>query len=339
MPLPNPWYIDANARHVGATQRLVAFMAMQGEEGVLRDTDLKVTALPTPGAAVNVAPGGYSVKATHADLELYLGKIPIQEQATVNAVPSTGERTDLVILRIENPSVGETTIWSSPADPLNGPYAHIRVIEGVTAGTNSVKSHNNTWSAITLAKIIRPANTGVVNPEHITGLRSLADPAQQRINIPGQAPPPIAVPDPVVNVPCPGEEELPPAVIDWAHWPTVLATLAVPFWATHCRVLALIFNTEARTGRAAGQFRARAAFGSELEYTAPDEFVARAISSSIPNVVLTGMNKELTIRPNWRGQQVTFRLEAKHDSGSGGPLAVTTKTKVQFMPLFLRRPS
>lgn len=343
MTLPNPWYIDANARHYPATQRLLAYMAMQGEQGVLHDTHLKISALSTPGAAVNFAPGGYAVNCTHTGgaFEDYLGKIGTQGSVSVNPTTSAGGREDLVILRAENPYVDGAGSWSEPADLLNGPYMHIRVVEGVAAGTNSVTAHNNTWSAIDLAKIIRPANTGIVSPGHIYDLRSLADPNQQRTKIPGTGVPPIAIPDPAVDVPCPAPVDLPPANTAYAHWPNnCTATFPVPARAKTLRLIVWVWTSEVRTGRASGQFRARVSYGSEHEYTTLTQFDARPISSTIPIVIHLAHNGEATIRPNWVGQQVTVRLEAQHDvSGSTGTLGATTRTRFNVLGFFRTSPS
>jgi len=77
MPLPNPWYIDAEARHMASTQRLLANMATEGQEGVLAAEHLSVRALATPGAGITCSPGGYGVLARHAggNFETYLGKV------------------------------------------------------------------------------------------------------------------------------------------------------------------------------------------------------------------------------------------------------------------------
>lgn len=197
MALSNPWYIDAQARHQAATQRLLAFSAMEGMEGVLLSDHLRVLDLDTPGGAIQVMPGAYSVLARHlgGDFEAYVGKISEAQFVDVNPTDSSGSRTDLVILRIENPYVNGAGSWPQPPDPVDGPYAHIRVIENVPANTNHVSAWNNTWSAITLARITRPANTGIVQQSHIADLRALANPAAERIIIienPPANPPPIA---------------------------------------------------------------------------------------------------------------------------------------------------
>src|SRR5690606_26235632 len=76
--LPNPWYIDAEARHQAQTQRLLAYMAVEGKEGVLADDHLAAKDLETPRAANQVNPSGYSILARHTGsaLEAYVGTLP-----------------------------------------------------------------------------------------------------------------------------------------------------------------------------------------------------------------------------------------------------------------------
>lgn len=197
MALSNPWYIGANARHLPPTIRLLSYSATEGKEGVLAEGHLAVVDLDTPGGAINVLPGGYAVLARHlgGEFESYVGKISIQETVTVNPTTSGGPRTDLVILRVEDPYVTGAGTWAEPADLLNGPYAYVRVIEGVPANTNSVRALSGNWSAITLARITRPSSTGIVSQSHITDLRSLAKIGGERIIViddPPVDPPPIA---------------------------------------------------------------------------------------------------------------------------------------------------
>lgn len=185
MPLSNPWYLDVAARHRAAQQRLLAYMAVGGQEGVLGSTHLAVKAYDTPGAGITGLPGGYSVLCKHSggDYEAYVGKITTQNEwgpsgdgtVAVSPTDSSGPRSDLVILRVENPYVSGAGSWSVPGDPIDGPYAYIRVIEDVPDDLTTVVDYNSTWAAIPLARIDRPASTGVVEQEHITDLRGLVD--------------------------------------------------------------------------------------------------------------------------------------------------------------------
>lgn len=186
MVLSNPWYIDANARHLAPQQRLLAYSALEGQQGVLGNEHLKILASATPDDKINMQPGGYGIKANHSGgaYEAYVGKLSVAEQSvSISPVGSSGPRTDLVILRVENPYVSGDGNWSQPADPVDGPYVYLRVIENVPATTPDVSAYNSLWSAITLARITRPANTGVIQQSHIVDLRSVASLGGQRVTV------------------------------------------------------------------------------------------------------------------------------------------------------------
>jgi hypothetical protein len=176
MVLPNPFYIDLEARHGAAVLRALSYAACDGFEGVFAPGALKARALSSPGSSVMVDPGVYAVNCKHAggDFENYVGKVLIAEQSpTISPVGSGGARTDLVFLRVENPFVAEATSWAEPPDPLNGPYASVRVVENVAPGIASVVAHNNTWSAIPICRITRPANKSIIEAGDIADLRSV----------------------------------------------------------------------------------------------------------------------------------------------------------------------
>lgn len=238
MALPNPAFVDANARHDANVLRALGELVSEGQEGVRGPTHLAVKALGTPGGAVTVGPGVYSVKNTAAggSYENYIGKVLENEQVSVSPTDSSGPRTDLVILRIENPYVAGTGTWAEPASPADGPYAHVRVIEGVAANTQTVRSLNSTWTAITLARITRPASTGIVTQAHITDLRSMIDLTVERIvviNNPPATPPPIATEIWSESTPCQNAATIPSTQTgSWAYFPLAADwQVPVPSWA------------------------------------------------------------------------------------------------------------
>lgn len=244
MALPNPIYIDSDAIHPASAVRLLAFAAMEGQEGVVENTDLRVTSLPAPSGAIRVMPGAYVVRAKHTggEKEAYAGKVVEAEDISVNPTAADAGRTDLVILRIENPYVAGSGSWAQPADPLNGPYAHIRVIEGVPANTQSVVYWNNTWTAITLARITRGPNRTTVEQNEITDLRQLAAIDNDQITEPDPPttdPPPIAQPFymDIVNENTTSDDDTLNIEDSWQVWPDDATwNVPIPSWATHAEV-------------------------------------------------------------------------------------------------------
>lgn len=250
-----PWAIDQNADTTAQQARLLAHMATDGQQGVLGSTHLRVAQLSTPGASVQVLPGAFAIKHTGVggDFESYVGKFGTAE--TIALSPTAGaSRTDLIIARVENPYAVGTGSWSFPADPAAGPYWYIRAIEGVTPATiPDVKTWNATWSAIPLARITRPASTGIVQDAHITDLRTLVDLSGDRITVIQNPPPVEGDPDPPPVTPT-----VPPIAHDlwtgvlhlstastlartqtsWIDWPPGASwQVPIPSWAVECDFL------------------------------------------------------------------------------------------------------
>lgn len=237
-----PWYIDAEARHRARTNRLLAYMAVNGQEGVLGADQLRVQALPTPGASVQVLPGAFSVLARHVGgtFEAYVDKI---DEAVTVPIPATSAagRTDLLVLRILNPYVTEVGgAIQQPVSPEDGPYWDVVPITGVAAGSNHISAYNPGWSAITLALITRPANTGIVQAGHITQLRNVVAPRSitERIIIAPAENPPATSP-PIAHDQWSGTKHLSAAssfdsaVTAWTDWPSgAYWDVPIPSWAT-----------------------------------------------------------------------------------------------------------
>lgn len=339
MVLPNPVYIDQDARHDAGILRSWAYMSVKGQQGVLDETDLAVTELDTPGAAIVVAPGLYAITntATGAVRESYIGKVPVAEQVNVSATDSSGPRTDLVILRIENPYAVGTGSWSIPADAELGPYAHVRVIEDVATNINSVVAHNDTWAAIPLARIKRNASTGIVEQEHITDLRSLVDLSGERIIIiedPPEEAPPIAQELWTESTHCTLGDELNPADTSFIDWPAQATyQVPIPSWARGVDVMG-IFNPATAT-HAWAEVRLNVG-GTTGVPTMIDENRAPDTLGHVYQPVLH-LGGTIALGSSLRGKVVTVKAQARSLGGAD----LNTKNGVYFTLLlnFKRYPS
>lgn len=318
MALPNPWYINANARHQAATQRLLAYAAVEGQEGVLGATHLEVRAAQTPNGTIQAYPGAYSVLAKHlgGSFEAYLGKIDVAETVAVNPTNSSGPRTDLVILRVENPYVTGSGAWAAPADTVEGPYVHVRVIEGVDPNLVHVLGHNNTWSAITLARITRPANTGFVNQGHITDLRSLATLREQRlIVINNQSPtiPPIAQDYWTESTPVGNNAQLLGSETGWKDFPSGLSwNVPVPIWALGVDIDVLT-QPALTLGSLSGQFRV--VFGTDTPDAVPTDF-AEDLDGTTRRRPIFMIGGTESLSSGIRGTVVSVKIQARSTNGA-----------------------
>jgi hypothetical protein len=342
--LPNPIYVDEQALHTAQAIRLLAYGAVDGQQGVMATGHLTVQALPTPAGAIQVLPGGYSVLAKHlgGDFEAYVGKTSVAEQVNVSPVGSSGSRTDLVILRIENPYVSGAGSWTIPVDPVAGPYAHIRVIEGVPANTQDIIGYNNTWSAITLARITRPANTGIVQQSHITDLRSLADLRGQRITIinnPPPTPPPVAYPLWTGVVECHANSTHLKTQTTFHDWPSeVNFSVPIPAWATTADMFVAV-NPEI-DGNVYGDLR-MTLDGNPVD--APPVIYnynyARTVGPEQYTTIVAG---NITIPSSVAGKTVPLRMQARslaNDAAHPGKFSTHSGCVVTAQLNFKRAPS
>ena len=169
-----PWFVGGGAEHSPEVARFLAYMATGAAEGVAAVADLKVTALPVPGGAVRVMPGGALIRNRYAGggQQSYALRNPTATDVTIGSTGSAGGRTDLVVARVLDPQYE----GQPPADPLAFDYARLRVIQGVPAGTRTAQELNLGYPAVALARVTLPASTATVQAAHITDLREVANP-------------------------------------------------------------------------------------------------------------------------------------------------------------------
>jgi hypothetical protein len=178
---PVPWMVGGGAQHSAEVGRLLGYVAANGNEGIVNPGDLKVTAQIVPDGSVNVAPGACAIlcRASAQTHQTYAARNPDARPVAVSAT-SGAARSDLIVVRVEDPWLsGEP--WADPADPAAGPYVDARVISGVPASTRTVTELNLGYSAIPLARIDIPANTGTITQAMITDLRKVANPRRQLV--------------------------------------------------------------------------------------------------------------------------------------------------------------
>jgi hypothetical protein len=303
---PVPWFV-AGGDHPPEVARLLAHVASGGDEGVIESTDCKVTPLLIAGKGVLVNPGAVSIpnRASGARRQSYLASSNVAETVTLSDTPSSGPRTDLIIARIEDPAyMGTGPI--DPEDAADGPYIFTRVVEGVPANTTRVQDvagHAND-SAITLARVTRPAQTGTVLQQHITDLREMAASRQH-----------------VDTKQISSSYQVLPSEGEWG-WPLGDAgvSVAVPRWATHVEVICWISGIVLE-GAAAGDMRVH--FGGN-ELVGPwanfDENAAATVANPQRFSHMASMPRK-ALPAGWAGTARALFLGARRVGGSTNPRA------------------
>jgi hypothetical protein len=171
-------------KHKADVLRVTPFAAFNGGEGIVRPSDCKVHAYDSPQSSVAVDPGVAAIigRGPGQEYESYIGQSKSQLDVPIAATDSTGPRSDLIIVRVEDPYAGVDSAgdsWPVPDDPVVGPYIRPRVISGVPSGSVSVHDladQIGATSAVTLARVDMPASASRVTGSMVHDLRHLADP-------------------------------------------------------------------------------------------------------------------------------------------------------------------
>lgn len=172
---PVPWFIGGGANHGPEVARMLAYAATAGSEGIISSTDLRVTALPTPGASVRVYPGGAALLNRYpgAPNQTYTVRNATSTDVAVPATTSSGGATRYVILRVDDPQYG----GQAPANVVSGPYVRFDLVNSIT---------NLAYPFIVLAKITQPASTATITGAMISDMREICNPRRKEIVLMGQ---------------------------------------------------------------------------------------------------------------------------------------------------------
>lgn len=164
------WAIDGETDVPAQISRLMLRSATRNGNGIVEIGDLRVEELDVPATAVVVRDGAFIARGAEDVWQgSYWGYNIGDETATLTATSSAGPRSDLIWLRVEDPT---STNGGWDGDPNADPMARIVVTEGVSSGTKKIPAGK---TGIPLALVTRPASTGTVLQEHIADLRQMVD--------------------------------------------------------------------------------------------------------------------------------------------------------------------
>ncbi|MGW8430941.1 hypothetical protein ACWGJ9_07430 [Curtobacterium citreum] len=305
-----PWFIGGDAEHGPSVARQLAYLAMNGKEGIVASGDLKVTQLDVPGGGAKIAAGGAAVLSRVSSQEAYTVRNPTADVTAVTfaATGSSAGRSDLVICRVDNPNVDSNA--QAPTDTVKGPYVRFAVIAGVPAGTTRLQdiAQYAGVSAITLARVDLPASTGTVTNAMITDLRTLANPRETTTEVWDL-----------------GAAVATLSATSGTVFPPFQPSIVVPPWATYARVTATVASVQAggnSTGALNVQLRdpsnANVLNGNSLSYNA-DAVVTSTRINLIAGAegAIPASARGVTVRPTLVARKSdTGQANLKYDTGS-----------------------
>lgn len=224
-----PWFIGGGAEHSPAVARMLAYSATNGATGVNAVGDLKVTALPTPGASLRIAPGGACMENRYpgGGQQSYVVRNASATDVAVSATGSSGGSTRFLILRIDDPEFGGAV----PANVKTGPYVRPVLVNSIT---------NLAYPFVPLARIVQPANTATITQAMIADLREVANPRSLRR---------------LFLFPVTAVRDLTSATM--TAWPGPTASVDIPSWATYANILGQVVAAAQNTGPTQGDVALR----------------------------------------------------------------------------------
>ncbi|GAB3213328.1 hypothetical protein GCM10027294_43850 [Marinactinospora endophytica] len=299
----------------GPVLRLQQQSATRGGEGIVEAGDLRVQALAVPGSAVRVAAGACTIVGREVAWQgSYYGHNVGDDVVDIAATDSAGGRSDLVVARIEDPTINGSP-WNH--DPSQDPLIYTRVIPGVPPGTTAVPA--GAGSAIPLARIDIPASTATITQSMITDLRQMMDPRRQRV---------LRVQRGVDPIDLGGNVQNP----DWENWPNLVwPDVVIPEWATQVQMVGhwgnVLFGSAdlaSGSGSTDAAGRARIALGYGAAGGATDIQTQNSIynfnlSSNATRVGFMAADQR-AVPAAMRGQRANLRMQVSGTAGVRGRL-------------------
>lgn len=299
-----PWAID-NAENGVEAARLGIFATSSGAEGVIGVGDLKVRQLNTPGAGVQVAPGGALIRnrAVGVGQQTYVPRLGVPDYPEIPKTGTSGGRIDAIAVTIEDPYEPNTG-FAVPADPDAAQYVFTRVIPNVSATVTKLQDIPGYANAtgILIARVNIPANTATITSAMITDLRRVArprrDPQQMAKSLVGKG------------------ERITATSSQGEVWPNAgVFNADVPDWATRVQIVAIWGSAQAP---ADGNGTAYGRLWVQVGATA-DASVIRSQESSWDTVdVSKGSNRqtmvvgdELVLPAGLRGRTIPVSMMAR----------------------------
>ncbi|MFE1767314.1 hypothetical protein ACFW81_24230 [Streptomyces angustmyceticus] len=159
------------ATHTAQQFRMMLRDLARDNEGVTTGLDLKVTALGTPGAGVQISDGSAVIAGKVSSVQGSYTAYNIGSDTVSVSATGGSPRSDMLVLRVEDPD------YEGTRDPASDPIVFWEVVPNVSSSATTVPAG---YSAIPLARIDIPASTATITNAMIVDLRKVANPRRDR---------------------------------------------------------------------------------------------------------------------------------------------------------------
>ncbi|WP_329126011.1 hypothetical protein [Streptomyces sp. NBC_01353] len=295
---------DAPILTNGATHSAQAFRMLVrdlslGAEGITQGDDLKVTQLDTPGGGVQISDGSGIVRGRVSAFQGSYAVCNVGEDTIDIAATGGTPRSDLVIIRVEDPE------YEGTLDPEVDPVVYFDVISNVSSSATAIPDGR---TGIPLARIDIPASTATITDAMIVDVRQIANPRRQRQMLPVQSP-------------TSASNDL-GASTTFAYWTTVPGwSVAIPDWASKAIVDVRVSSLRLTTNNFYGAFRATFGASLTLQSVTIDDNQGTGVRR-----VPTEAADTLTIPSAYRGTSQVLRPQAAGYSGNLGRASANEST-------------
>jgi len=279
-----------------------------GQTGIVGPSSLEVRAQSTPGASVRVMPGGFAIAATPGGSVGYTsapwqsyGKALYQTNTVpIRATGSSGSRTDVVGIVINDPQYEGTADSMSDQQLEDHQFWSFHVIENASSSANRAEQFGLSRPFLPLARVVVPANTQTITNAMITDLRFLAVERSAQ--------------DSVVQRPASSQTL---NVFSTPQWVSLdqINSIIIPQWATHVKLDGEIVGAAATgSGNVNGETRFSFSPGTGNKYTNSVPFNESDAWSrfSLPAFGTIKLDN------NDRGRRAFIRFQVRRTTGSGG---------------------
>ncbi|MEW1565826.1 hypothetical protein AB0454_22905 [Streptomyces sp. NPDC093509] len=294
---PRPILVNG-ATHSAQQFRMLVRDLARGAEGVTQGDDLKITQRSTPGAGVSVSDGSGVVRGR---FNTFQGSYAACNIGTADVpIASTGgsARSDMVILRVEDPE------YEGTLNPVTDQIAYFQVISNVSSSATAIPDGR---TGIALARIDIPSSTSTITNAMITDLRKIANPRKDRR---------LWTQSPTADSALIGSSTTYSYFSTAAGW-----NIAVPDWATTVRIRVDVCPIRFSVQDFFGNLRATLGASLTLQATGLDDNQGTVVRK-IPAICAD----TLTVPSAYRGTTQMLRAQANGNAGNAGRINVATST-------------
>uniref|UniRef100_A0AAU2V896 Uncharacterized protein n=1 Tax=Streptomyces sp. NBC_00003 TaxID=2903608 RepID=A0AAU2V896_9ACTN len=281
MTLASAPLLTNGASHSAQSFRMMIRDLARGGQGITQGGDLRVTPLTVPAGGVQVGDGSAIIEGQAAYGQGHYTVYNIGAETVPIAPTGANPRRDLVVLRIQDPQ------YEGSRDPAKDPIAFFDVIPVVGAVVRPAPPEG--YTAIALAVVTMPANTGTVTSAMIKDLRQLANPRRERRL--------------AVNRGYP-YEQLPTPKETWFDFPkNPVALVDIPTWAVQVNLVTTLNVRISNTG-AYGLWRQRV--GSQVGNTIVMDADAMTSDSRENIIIADALDIDASLRGTTQGLGLQF---------------------------------